>query len=91
MATNGGAAGIRGDSPLLTASEITTLANALNQPTVSRSRAGVHALGLDQVASLARDSGVLSIAKSILGGGALPYRVTLFDKSPTSNWLVVWH
>lgn len=78
--------------PLLTASETTILANALNQPTVSRSRAGVrHALGLSEVASLARDLRLLSIAKEILGAGAFPYHATLFDKSPTSNWLVVWH
>jgi ectoine hydroxylase-related dioxygenase (phytanoyl-CoA dioxygenase family) len=25
------------------------------------------------------------------GSGAFPYHATLFDKSPTSNWLVVWH
>jgi ectoine hydroxylase-related dioxygenase (phytanoyl-CoA dioxygenase family) len=78
--------------PLLTASETTILANALNRPTVSRSRAGVrHALGLSEVASVARDSRLLFIAKEILGAGAFPYHATLFDKSPTSNWLVVWH
>jgi len=31
------------------------------------------------------------MAQQILGGAALPFRATLFDKSPTSNWLVVWH
>jgi ectoine hydroxylase-related dioxygenase (phytanoyl-CoA dioxygenase family) len=78
--------------PLLTAAEITTLTTALRQPTVSRSRAGVrHALGLAEVVSLARDPRLLSIAKEILGTGAFPYHATLFDKSPTSNWLVVWH
>jgi ectoine hydroxylase-related dioxygenase (phytanoyl-CoA dioxygenase family) len=79
-------------APLLTASETASLADVLNQPTVSRSRAGVrHALGLSGVASVARDSRLLSIAKEILGAGAFPYHATLFDKSPTSNWLVVWH
>ncbi len=78
--------------PLLTASEITVLTTSLNQPFVSRSRAGVrHALGLAEVASLARDSRLLSIAKEILGAEAFPYHATLFDKSATSNWLVVWH
>jgi ectoine hydroxylase-related dioxygenase (phytanoyl-CoA dioxygenase family) len=78
--------------PLLTASETTTIADVLNQSTVFRSRAGVrHALGLGEVASLARDSRLLSIAKEILGAEAFPYHATLFDKSPTSNWLVVWH
>jgi ectoine hydroxylase-related dioxygenase (phytanoyl-CoA dioxygenase family) len=78
--------------PLVTASEIDILTTALNQPSVSRSRAGVrHALGLNAVISLARDSRLLSIANEILGEGAFPYHATLFDKSPMSNWLVVWH
>ena len=34
---------------------------------------------------------LLSRAQSVLGSAAIPYRATLFDKSPTSNWLVVWH
>ena len=29
--------------------------------------------------------------RKILGPGAMPIRATLFDKSPASNWLVVWH
>jgi ectoine hydroxylase-related dioxygenase (phytanoyl-CoA dioxygenase family) len=33
----------------------------------------------------------LRIATEILGDGAFPYRATLFDKSATANWLVVWH
>ena len=54
--------------PLLTSSEIETLATALTQPSVYRSRAGIrHALGLDEVASLARDPRLLSIAGEILG------------------------
>src|SRR5205823_4505707 len=31
------------------------------------------------------------IAQQILGSDALPFRATLFDKSPTANCLVVWH
>jgi ectoine hydroxylase-related dioxygenase (phytanoyl-CoA dioxygenase family) len=27
----------------------------------------------------------------VAGNGAFPFRATLFDKSPTSNWLVAWH
>jgi ectoine hydroxylase-related dioxygenase (phytanoyl-CoA dioxygenase family) len=78
--------------PLLTPPEIETLINALNQTSVSRSRPGVrHALGLTQVTTLARDPRLLSIAQEILGNGAFPYHATLFDKSPASNWLVVWH
>ncbi len=78
--------------PLLTPSEIEIVRNALNQPSISRSRAGVrHALGLPEVTELARDPRLLSIAQEILGERAFPYHATLFDKSPASNWLVVWH
>lgn len=50
-------------APLLTPSEIEIVRNALNQPSISRSRAGVrHALGLPEVTELARDQRLLSIA-----------------------------
>jgi hypothetical protein len=57
-----------------------------------RSRAGVrHALSVRPVATLARQPNVLELARTVLGPDAFPFRATLFDKSPTSNWLVVWH
>jgi hypothetical protein len=78
--------------PLLTTEETKTLTTVLFQSTGSRSRAGIrHALGLTEVTSLARDSRLLSIAEEILGAECFPYHATLFDKSPKSNWLVVWH
>lgn len=56
------------------------------------SRAGArHMLGNASVAALASDSRPLEIARQVLGAEARPFRATLFDKSPTSNWLVVWH
>lgn len=33
----------------------------------------------------------MELARSVLGTEAFPFRATLFDKSPKSNWLVVWH
>jgi len=48
-------------------------------------------LGNASVAALASDPRLLNIACRVLGGEARPFRATLFDKSPTSNWLVVWH
>jgi ectoine hydroxylase-related dioxygenase (phytanoyl-CoA dioxygenase family) len=33
----------------------------------------------------------MNIVKAILGKDAIPFRATLFDKSPASNWLVMWH
>jgi ectoine hydroxylase-related dioxygenase (phytanoyl-CoA dioxygenase family) len=57
-----------------------------------RSRAGLrHALKLAPVAALAGQSQMMELAREILGPGAFPFRATLFDKSPKSNWLVVWH
>ncbi len=40
---------------------------------------------------MARGLRLLEIAQQILGSSAFPFRATLFDKSPTANWLVVWH
>jgi ectoine hydroxylase-related dioxygenase (phytanoyl-CoA dioxygenase family) len=57
-----------------------------------RSRAGVrHALGFAPVAALAREPRLIELAREVLGELAFPFRATLFDKSPQSNWLVVWH
>jgi ectoine hydroxylase-related dioxygenase (phytanoyl-CoA dioxygenase family) len=43
------------------------------------------------VAELANDRRLLDIARAALGLRAIPFRATLFDKSPRSNWSVVWH
>lgn len=40
---------------------------------------------------VAHDPRMLAIAKEFLGASAIPYRATLFDKSPDRNWLVTWH
>jgi ectoine hydroxylase-related dioxygenase (phytanoyl-CoA dioxygenase family) len=57
-----------------------------------RSRAGIrHALNLPPVAAVAREPRMVELAREVLGSEAFPFRATLFDKSPTANWLVVWH
>jgi ectoine hydroxylase-related dioxygenase (phytanoyl-CoA dioxygenase family) len=57
-----------------------------------RSRAGIrHALSLSPVAAVAREPQMIELARQVLGSEAFPFRATLFDKSPASNWLVVWH
>jgi len=72
--------------------DISRLSGDLADAMLRRSRAGVrHALRNPAVAVLARDSRLLGIAKDVLGSEAFPFRATLFDKSPDSNWLVVWH
>jgi len=64
----------------------------LEAANLNRSRAGArHILSQPRVQRLANDPRVLNLARAVLGEKALPFRATLFDKSPNSNWLVVWH
>jgi ectoine hydroxylase-related dioxygenase (phytanoyl-CoA dioxygenase family) len=72
--------------------ETRRLIDDLDQSPLRRSKAGVrHALAHPSVAALAREPRLLNIAQEVLGTEALPFRATLFDKSPQANWLVVWH
>jgi ectoine hydroxylase-related dioxygenase (phytanoyl-CoA dioxygenase family) len=72
--------------------ETQRLIDDLDHSPLRRSKAGVrHALRHPAVAALAEEPRVLRIAQEILGGEALPFHATLFDKSPQANWLVVWH
>jgi ectoine hydroxylase-related dioxygenase (phytanoyl-CoA dioxygenase family) len=43
------------------------------------------------VLSLACDSRLRDIATLVLATAAVPFRATLFDKSPATNWLIPWH
>lgn len=77
---------------LIPANEIVDLSAEFSQASLQRSRAGVrHALKLPSVAALANGSRLVGIAQDILGGEAVPFRATLFDKSAEANWLVAWH
>jgi ectoine hydroxylase-related dioxygenase (phytanoyl-CoA dioxygenase family) len=72
--------------------EIANLEAVLDRSELPRSRAGMrHAMRNESVASLAHDPRLIAMAQDVLGSAAIPFRATLFDKSPTSNWLVVWH
>jgi ectoine hydroxylase-related dioxygenase (phytanoyl-CoA dioxygenase family) len=72
--------------------EIEDLLNNLAHLERNRTRAGIrHLLRNPAVAALAGDSRLLGIAQAILGDNVLPFRATLFDKSPDSNWLITWH
>lgn len=76
----------------LRATDLDSLRHKLERSDLKRSRAGVrHALKHACVAKVAEDPRVLSLARDVLGDQAFPFRATLFDKSPKSNWLVVWH
>src|SRR5205085_1742731 len=73
-------------------SEMAAFQEEINGAPLQRGRAGArHALRNISVAKLAQDTRVRGIAQQILGDNARPFRATLFDKSPGSNWLVVWH
>lgn len=59
---------------------------------VRRSKAGIrHALKYPEISALAHNPEIMAAAAAVLGPAAFPFRATLFDKSPDSNWLVVWH
>jgi ectoine hydroxylase-related dioxygenase (phytanoyl-CoA dioxygenase family) len=77
---------------ILPRAEIENLLEVLARETPGRTRAGMrHLMSHASVRRLAQDRRLLGIAEDVSGGSALPFRATLFDKSPTANWLVVWH
>jgi ectoine hydroxylase-related dioxygenase (phytanoyl-CoA dioxygenase family) len=72
--------------------EAGALAGEIERSDLPRSRAGArHAMRLVVVAALARRPELLGIARGVLGSEAIPFRATLFAKSPVANWLVAWH
>ena len=77
---------------LISMSELFDLSATFSEVSLKRGRAGVrHAMKLPSVFTLANGSKLLGMAKDILGGKAVPFRATLFDKSAEANWLVAWH
>jgi ectoine hydroxylase-related dioxygenase (phytanoyl-CoA dioxygenase family) len=77
---------------LLAPNDVDALLSELGGADLPRSRAGVrHAMRLPAVAAVAQDLRLMEIAQEVLGEESFPFRATLFDKSPTANWLVVWH
>ena len=68
------------------------LIERINRSDLPRSRTGVRHLMKDPwVAQIAASEEMIGIAREIVGSKAWPFRATLFDKSPSSNWLVAWH
>ena len=77
---------------VLTKDECEQLAAFLSAGDVGRSRAGArHLFSVPVVSALARDERLVAIASAVLRQNAVPFRVTLFDKSISANWSVVWH
>src|SRR6266576_1961510 len=72
--------------------EMECLAQALSTASLERTRAGArHVLNVPGVRTLSTDPRLLQIASTFVGPAPIPFRATLFDKSPMANWLVVWH
>jgi ectoine hydroxylase-related dioxygenase (phytanoyl-CoA dioxygenase family) len=72
--------------------EVSDLLQALEPSPLARGRAGTrHLMRHPAVARVANDARLLAIARDVLGRTGVPYRATLFDKSPQRNWLVAWH
>jgi|SRR5215469_1076729 len=68
------------------------LLEGLSHTSLPRSKAGVrHAMRFPAIRDLAHGTPLLEMAREIFGTDVIPFRATLFDKSPTANWLVVWH
>lgn len=43
------------------------------------------------IRDLASSPAIRAVVEPLLGPRAFAYRATLFDKTPTANWLVAWH
>jgi ectoine hydroxylase-related dioxygenase (phytanoyl-CoA dioxygenase family) len=72
--------------------DIARIIRDLAENPLPRRRAGSrHALRHPSIAELAHHPHLIELAGEILGSEAIPFRATLFDKSPRSNWLVAWH
>jgi ectoine hydroxylase-related dioxygenase (phytanoyl-CoA dioxygenase family) len=72
--------------------ETFALVRNLERSALKRSKAGIrHALQHQAIRDLAAEPRLLSVARGVLGNEATAFRATFFDKSPQSNWLVVWH
>jgi ectoine hydroxylase-related dioxygenase (phytanoyl-CoA dioxygenase family) len=64
----------------------------LSAAAIARSRAGArHLMANPTVAALAANDRLRELAKDWLGGLAVPFRATLFEKSSSTNWLIPWH
>jgi len=71
---------------------VESLLEGLSHTSLPRSKAGVrHAMRFPAIRNFAHGTPLLEMAREIFGTDVIPFRATLFDKSPTANWLVVWH
>ena len=77
---------------VFTRSDMALVLEGLSAVELQRTKAGArHVLAVPVVQELALDPRLVKIATEFVGLGPVPFRATLFDKSPSANWLVVWH
>ena len=77
---------------VLSAQACAQLAKAFEDIASLRRHAGARNLMSNPaISAFAYDSRLLQLASRTLGAHATPFRATLFDKSKTSNWHVLWH
>jgi hypothetical protein len=92
MSNNATAQGFAIVEAVLAGTEVAELARILETSDLDRSRAGArHLMNHPAVSAVAADPRMLAIAAQFLRETAIPYKATLFDKSPARNWLVAWH
>jgi len=84
-------AGFSIEESVVTHQECDSLLEALSGCAVGGRAGARHLLSKPAVAKVANDPRLIQIARRSLGESAVPFRATLFAKSPQSNWLVVWH
>jgi len=77
---------------VLAPSAIESIAVIVRSGALQRSRAGArHLMSHAAVNRVAHDPRLIAIARWFVGAEPIPFRATLFDKSPRNNWLVTWH
>jgi len=77
---------------VLTKDECEDIIGGLSSLVRVHGRAGIRNLMSNPaIFGLAGDERLISIAARILGGRALPFSATLFEKCATTNWNVSWH
>jgi ectoine hydroxylase-related dioxygenase (phytanoyl-CoA dioxygenase family) len=80
------------DERIFDRQDMNRVLESLTAAQIVRSKAGArHLLGVAAVRALAVDDRFLSLAAQFIGPHPIPFRATLFDKSPSSNWLITWH
>ena len=80
------------EAKLFSDQECDSLLDSLTQASGQRGRAGIrHLMSNPDVQRFASDVRLAALAHRYLGVSAVPFRATLFDKSPQTNWLIPWH